>query len=55
MSYEDEGFYSCVAGNTLGETVSSAFLEISKASFSVLDVRIVSFAIFAMFYNFMPQ
>lgn len=55
VSYEDEGFYSCVAGNTLGETVSSAFLEISKSSFSVLDVRIVSFALFAMFYNFMPQ
>eukprot|EP00092_Neocalanus_flemingeri_P102568 GFUD01131197.1.p1 GENE.GFUD01131197.1~~GFUD01131197.1.p1 ORF type:complete len:189 (+),score=21.46 GFUD01131197.1:100-666(+) len=25
----DSGFYSCVAGNILGETVSSAFLEIN--------------------------
>ena len=55
MSYEDEGFYSCVAGNTLGETVSSAFLEISKASFSVIDFRIATFSLFAMLYTFMPH
>ena len=55
MSHKDEGFYSCVDGNKLGDTVSSAFLEISKASFSVLDVRIATFSFFAMLYTFMPQ
>ena len=29
VSYGSEGFYSCVAGNTLGETISSAYLEIA--------------------------
>jgi len=43
VSVKDEGFYSCVAGNTLGETVSSAFLEISAADLCALDVRIVIF------------
>eukprot|EP00090_Calanus_glacialis_P022863 TRINITY_DN35200_c0_g1_i1.p1 TRINITY_DN35200_c0_g1~~TRINITY_DN35200_c0_g1_i1.p1 ORF type:complete len:139 (+),score=4.03 TRINITY_DN35200_c0_g1_i1:19-435(+) len=28
---QDAGFYSCIAGNILGETVSSAYLEISGA------------------------
>jgi len=32
VSLDSEGFYSCVAGNTLGETVSSAYLEIAGAS-----------------------
>ena len=27
---EDAGFYSCVAGNILGETVSSAYLEVNR-------------------------
>jgi len=27
----DAGFYSCVAGNILGETVSSAYLEINSS------------------------
>ena len=27
----DSGFYSCVAGNILGESVSTAYLEINKA------------------------
>lgn len=31
VSYEDEGYYMCVAGNTLGETTSLAFLEIAGA------------------------
>ena len=26
---KDAGFYTCIAGNILGETVSSAYLEIS--------------------------
>jgi len=38
VSYSDEGFYSCVAGNTLGETVSSAFLQISTATIHTLDI-----------------
>ena len=29
VSYESEGFYSCVAGNTLGETISTAYLELA--------------------------
>ena len=29
---EDAGFYSCIAGNILGETVSSAFLQINRAN-----------------------
>jgi len=40
VSYSDEGFYSCVAGNTLGETISSAFLQISTATFHKLDIRV---------------
>ena len=31
MSPPDSGFYSCVAGNILGESTSSAYLEISPA------------------------
>ena len=31
VSPPDSGFYSCVAGNILGESVSSAYLEISPA------------------------
>jgi len=40
VSYPDEGFYSCIAGNTLGETVSSAYLEIAAATVDNLDTRI---------------
>ena len=29
---EDAGFYTCVAGNILGETVSSAFLQINGST-----------------------
>ena len=29
VTSQDSGFYSCVAGNILGETVSSAYLEIN--------------------------
>merc|ERR1711976_348084 len=32
VSEVDSGFYSCVAGNILGESVSSAYLEINKSS-----------------------
>ena len=28
----DSGFYSCVAGNILGESVSSAYLEINSTT-----------------------
>ena len=45
ISYPDEGFYSCVAGNTLGETVSSAYLEIAAATLNILDIRIVTIAL----------
>jgi len=45
ISYPDEGFYSCVAGNTLGETVSSAYLEIAAATLNILDIRIVTLAL----------
>ena len=31
MSAPDSGFYSCVAGNILGESTSTAYLEISPA------------------------
>ena len=45
ISYLNEGFYSCVAGNTLGETVSSAYLEIAAATLNILDIRIVTIAL----------
>merc|ERR1712002_680085 len=32
VSHDDEGFYQCMAGNILGETVSQAYLQISRAS-----------------------
>jgi len=32
VSWMDEGFYTCMAGNTIGETVSQAYLHISSAS-----------------------
>merc|ERR1719411_529025 len=32
VSLESEGFYSCVAGNTLGETIMTAYLEIAGAA-----------------------
>lgn len=31
VSADDEGFYTCIAGNIMGETVSSAYLEVSGA------------------------
>jgi len=31
VSPNDEGFYTCIAGNIVGETVSSAYLEVSSA------------------------
>ena len=31
----DSGFYSCVAGNILGESVSTAYLEINQAGLVV--------------------
>lgn len=31
VSWLDEGFYTCMAGNTIGETVSQAYLHISSA------------------------
>ncbi|XP_023325604.1 fibroblast growth factor receptor isoform X2 [Eurytemora carolleeae] len=31
VSDMDEGFYTCIAGNIMGETVSSAYLEVSFA------------------------
>jgi len=33
---QDRGLYSCVAGNILGETVSTAFLDISRGERAVL-------------------
>ena len=32
VDISDSGFYSCVAGNILGESVSSAYLEINRTS-----------------------
>ena len=29
---EDTGLYSCVAGNILGETIHTAYLEVNKAN-----------------------
>jgi len=43
VSFEDEGFYSCVAGNTLGETASTAYLQIAGCAKNILDFRIVLF------------
>ena len=43
VSFRDEGFYSCVAGNTLGETVSEAFLEISESALHTIDAEFVTF------------
>ncbi len=34
----DEGFYTCVAGNILGETVSSAYLQEGFAVLSILPL-----------------
>jgi len=48
---KDEGFYSCVAGNTLGETVSSAFLEISTATLHKLNFRIWVSILFILWYR----
>lgn len=31
VTYTDEGFYQCMAGNILGETVTQAYLHISRA------------------------
>ena len=49
ISYPDEGFYSCVAGNTLGETVSSAYLEIAAATQNILNTRIAIFSVTVIF------
>ena len=48
VSYPDEGFYSCIAGNTLGETVSSAYLEIAAATVDNLDTRIATLTLVLM-------
>ena len=32
VDVSDSGFYSCVAGNILGESVSSAYLEINTST-----------------------
>ena len=32
VEVSDTGFYSCVAGNILGESVSSAYLQINRTS-----------------------
>ena len=32
VDVSDTGFYSCVAGNILGESVSSAYLDINRTS-----------------------
>ena len=32
VDVSDSGFYSCVAGNILGESVSTAYLEINRTS-----------------------
>ena len=36
----NSGFYSCVAGNILGETVSSAYLQVNGANSLIYDVRL---------------
>eukprot|EP00092_Neocalanus_flemingeri_P102569 GFUD01131198.1.p1 GENE.GFUD01131198.1~~GFUD01131198.1.p1 ORF type:complete len:189 (+),score=21.37 GFUD01131198.1:100-666(+) len=50
----DSGFYSCVAGNILGETVSSAFLEINGTPSHNQNIYLLMAAIvvnWSTFYN----
>jgi hypothetical protein len=50
----DEGFYTCVAGNILGETVSSAYLQEGlhlKTTFELL-INFLYF-LYALFPDFM--
>jgi hypothetical protein len=41
----DSGFYSCVAGNILGETVSSAYLQVNGTNSLCSDVKLFLVAI----------
>ena len=43
---QDSGFYSCVAGNVLGETVASAFLEVNAAQTAYVNTRLISLLLF---------
>lgn len=45
VSYEDEGYYMCVAGNTLGETTSLAFLEIAGAASLEQSLLVIASAV----------
>jgi len=48
----DSGFYSCVAGNILGESVSSAYLEInSKPSLQPQNLLVLILTILHIYHN----
>ena len=47
----DSGFYSCVAGNILGETVSSAYLEINGTTSYNPNIQLLIAAFWAAFHN----
>ena len=38
---KDSGYYSCVAGNILGETVLSAFLEVNGAQSTYVNIHVI--------------
>ena len=41
----DSGFYSCVAGNLLGETVSSAYLQVNGTNSLIYDASLIFVAV----------
>lgn len=46
VTYNDEGFYICKAGNTLGETIVVATLEIAGASSLQLSLSVILLSAF---------
>ena len=48
----DAGFYSCVAGNILGETVSSAYLQVNGMNSLIYDVRLIFVAVLISLFIF---
>jgi glutamine cyclotransferase len=36
VSYEDEGWYTCIAGNSLGMTYASAYLHVVDSKLYIL-------------------
>jgi len=41
VSEDDEGFYTCIAGNIMGETASSAYLQVSSCRRAAANLLLI--------------